>query len=343
LITGICNTLKTREGEIMKRTVGRSGAVWIGLMILASICLSSHFSNVQAQNFPTKPITVIIPFGPGGSSDLTFRAITTSAQQFLGQPIVIEVKPGGGGAIGSELVARAKPDGYTLLAGHSSVNSILPAFEGRSNGPDSLEPVCRINWDYGFVVTRVDAPFKTYKEMIEWAKAHPGELKFGHTGVMGIVDLAWRVAERHFGMKTKSVPFEGGGQALTALLGGHIDVTDTSPSQTLAQIKAGKIIALAWDGPARHPDLPNVPTAKEAGFVTDVAGVWKGVLAPKGTPKPIIDKLAQAFKQMTETEQAKASVKQLGNWFDYAGPEEFGKSWKAEYQWYVEFAKTIKK
>jgi tripartite-type tricarboxylate transporter receptor subunit TctC len=125
---------------------------------------------------------------------------------------------------------------------------------------------------------------------------------------------------------------------MTALLGGHIMATETAPAQTLAQIKAGKLVALAWEGKRRHPDLPNVPTRLELG-AQRAATVWKGVLAPKGTPKAIIDKLADAFKKMSETEQAKAGIKQLGNEFDYMGPADFAKYWNNEYQFYVDLAK----
>ena len=152
----------------------------------------------------------------------------------------------------------------------------------------------------------------------------------------------WKLVERQAGIKTRVVPYDGGGQALIGLLGGHIHASLLAVPQSLPQIKAGKLRPLAYEGSKRHSDLPNLPTLKEEGFDTPVSGAWKGVLAPKNTPRPIIDKLASAFKKMTETEQAKTAIKQLGNEFHYLGPDEFEKFWRAEYQTYKELGKMFK-
>jgi tripartite-type tricarboxylate transporter receptor subunit TctC len=295
------------------------------------------------QDFPTKPVSLIIPFGAGGSSDLTFRAIIGTANEYLGQPVVIQVKPGGGGAIASEMVAQSKPDGYTLLSGHTNCNSILPAVEGRSRGPDDYAPVCLINIDQGIVVTQADTPFKSVKEMVEWAKANPGRLTFGVPGTWSIPDFQCRLIEQKAGIKIRVVPYDGGGQALIGLLGGHVQVALLAPTQTLPQIRAGKLRPLAFEGTRRHPDLPDLPTLTEEGLGTGITGAWKGVMAPKGTPKPIIDKLASAFKKMTETDEAKSALKKLGGEFDYQGPAEFEKYWRTEYQTYKELGKQFKK
>jgi len=314
---------------------------WIGLIsILISVLWSQ---GTLAQDFPTKPVSLVIPFGAGGSSDLTFRAIIGTAPEYLGQSVVIQVKPGGGGAIASEMVAQSKPDGYTLLSGHTNCNSILPAVEGRSRGPDDYAPVCRINIDQGILVTQADAPFKSVKEMVAWAKANPGRLTFGVPGTWSITDCQSKLIEKLAGIKIRVVPYEGGGQALVGLLGGHVHVSILAPTQTLPQIRAGKFRPLAFEGAKRHPDLPDVPTLIEEGLDTGISGGWKGVLAPKGTPKQNIDKLASAFKKMTETDEAKNALKKLGGEFDYQGPAEFEKYWRAEYQTYKDLGKQFKK
>jgi len=326
----------------MKKKLINKRFTYVALLLMVGIVSFLWSQPVQAQEFPTKPVSVVIPFGPGGSSDLTFRALIGTAQEFLGQPVVLQLKPGGGGAIATEAIAQAKPDGYNLLSGHTSPNSILPAVEGRSRGPDDLAAVCRINIDYGLFLTHQNAPFKTFKEMIAWAKAHPGELSFGVAGTWSITEFDWRGIERLAGIKTRIVPYDGGGQALIGLLGEHIHASLLAVPQSLPQVKAGKLRPLAYEGLKRHVDLPNIPTLKEEGYDLPVLGAWKGVLAPKKTPRPIIDKLATAFKKMTETEQAKTAIKQLGNEFQYLGPDEFEKYWRAEYENYKELGKIFK-
>ncbi|HEX2215750.1 MAG TPA: tripartite tricarboxylate transporter substrate binding protein [Xanthobacteraceae bacterium] len=295
----------------------------------------------QAADFPTKPVTLIIPVGAGGSHDLTARAVTSVANQYLGQPIVVELKPGGGGAIGSTLVANAAPDGYTLLFGGTNWSTTLPAVEGRSKGPDDLQAVCRINYSPVMVATRPDAPYKTFREMIEWAKANPGKLVFGHTGPWGQADLTWKQISQITGIQTRSVPHNGGGPLTVALLGGHVDV-GTNPTTTyISHIQAGKIRPLAVLDDQRDSDFPDVPTAKEQG-VDVVYHLWRAILAPKDTPRPVINKLADACKKMVEDKSVIAMIKKLGDEVQYLGPDEFEKVWRAEFKAHKELGESLK-
>jgi tripartite-type tricarboxylate transporter receptor subunit TctC len=320
-----------------------------GLFFHACLLLAAVFflffgaQGLQAQDFPTKPINLYIPFGAGGSSDLTARVMTNIQENYFGQPLVVHLKPGGGGAIASEFVAQAKPDGYTLLFGHTNCNSILPAVEGRSRGPGEYTPVCRISTVYGFMVAKPDAPFKTFKEMVAWAKAHPGELSFGNTGAWSVTDFMWKQIEQKLGFKSRIVTYTGGGKALVGVLGGHVMVSHGAPTQLLPHLRAGKLRALAHSGPARHPDMPDVPSAEEAGYGFAAFGSWKGILAPKGTPKPVVDKLALAFKKITENKQAIANLRKLGDEFGYMTGEEFEKFWRADFEKYKELSKAFKK
>ena len=297
---------------------------------------------VRAQEYPVKPVTLINPMGAGGSHDLTIRAVASVATDYLGQPVIVQVRAGGGGAIGSELVAKASPDGYTLLAGGPGWNSTLPAVEERSKGPDDLVAVCRINYSPTILTARPDAPFKTFKEMIIWGKANPGKLIYGHTGPWGAADMPWKQIMRKAGITSRVVPHDGGGPALTAILGGHIDLTGGFAAQSLPHIKAGKLRVLAVLDYARDPDLPDVPTAREEG-VDVVYLMWRGILAPKGTPRPIIDKLAAAFKKMTEDRSVIDMLKRFGDGPNYLGPDEFGKIWREEYETHKELARIYKK
>jgi len=296
----------------------------------------------RGDEFPTKPVTLIVPVGAGGSHDLTARAVTSVATTYLGQPVIVQLKPGGGGAIGSEIVAKSAPDGYTLLFGGPGWSTTYPAVEGRSKGPDDLMAVCRINYGPTIIVARPDLPFKNLKEMVEYAKANPDKLIFANTGPWGQADLSWKLIVKQTGIKTKSVPYDGGGPGILAVLGGHADMNGALLSALIAHIKAGKLRPLAVLDNKREKELPDVPTAREQG-VDVVNLMWRGVLAPKGTPRPVIDKLAEAFKKMTEDKSVISMINQLGDDIYYLGPDEFGKLWREEYEAHKELGKALKK
>jgi tripartite-type tricarboxylate transporter receptor subunit TctC len=297
---------------------------------------------VAAEEFPTKAVTLVIPVGAGGSHDLTARAVASVAHQYLGQPLIIELKPGGGGAIGEDYVAKSKPDGYTLVFGGPGWSSTLPAVEGRSHGPDTLMAVAKINHSPVALMVNPNKPWKNLKEMVEWARANPGKLIHATTGPWGAADLPMKQLMKDYNFTANLVPYDGGGPALLAILGGHVDTSINPLAQSLPHIRAGKLRALAILDTKRENDLPDVPTAKEQGFDV-VYTLWRAVLAPKGTPRPIIEKLASAFKQMTEDKSFQAMIKQLGDDVNYMGPDEFEKVWRAEYESHKELGKFYKK
>lgn len=316
--------------------------LFVGLLAIASVSPFLGLSNLQAQDYPNKTINLVVPLGVGGSSDLTARTFVHLSPEILGQPMVIQIKPGGGGAIGTEYVYQAKPDGYNILLGHSNCNSVLPALEGRSRGPEDMEAVCRINIQNTIYWVQSSSPFKTLKDVIDYAKANPGKLSFGNVGTWSVTDLEWRWLEIKAGMKTRNVPYDGGGQTLLGLLGGHVQIAMISPTQSLPHYKAGKLRPLAIEGPNRYAELPNVPSMKELGYDTGLEGLWKGVMAPKGTPRPVIEKLASFFKKITENKQVVESLGKLGDEFNYMGPDEFAKYWREDYKVYKDMAKMFK-
>ena len=321
----------------MNRQSRRRTFVWVGMLLLSFLAVPV----VWTQDYPTKPVTMYYGSSPGGSHDLTFRAVTSVAVDYLGQPIVIQGKVGSGGVIATEFVAKAVPDGYTLLVGGPGWNTTLPAIEGRSKGPDDMAAVCRINYSPTIIVARAELPFKTFKEMVEYAKANPNKLIFGTTGPWGQADLSWKQIMKKADIKTKSIPQAGGGAALVAMLGGHIDLTGGLAPVLLPHIRAGKFRALVILDSKRSPELPEVPTGKEAG-VDVVNHLWRGVVAPKGTPRPIIDKLAVAFKKMTEDKSVISMIRQFGDDIQYLGPDEFAKFWQEEYKEHKELGKILK-
>lgn len=326
----------------MKKECGVKQLVFC-LFLCVAIVPFFGVSSLKAQDYPTKPINLVIPFGAGGASDVTARAFVHLAPEILGQPMIIQIKPGGGGALGTELVAQSKPDGYNVLMGHTNCNSILPAVEGRSKGPEEMAAVCRINIQNTVYYVRSDSPFKTIKDMIAYAKANPGKLSFGNSGTWSVTDLEWRWLEIKAGMQTRNVPYDGGGPQLIALLGGHIQVAMLATTFSLPHFKAGKLRPLAIQGPKRHPDFPGVPCMKEEGFDTGLDGLWKAVMAPKGTPRPVIEKLSLFFKKISENKQVIESLTKMGDEFNYLGPDDFAKYWRQDYQVYKEMAKMFKK
>lgn len=321
----------------------RIGKLTFCALLMATVFPLLAFSTLQAQDYPTKPINLVIPFGAGGASDVTARAFVHLSPEMLGQPMIVQLKPGGGGAIGTEFVAQAKPDGYNILMGHTNCNSILPAIEGRSRGPEDMEAVCRINIQNTVYYVRADSPFKTIKDVIAYAKANPGKLTFGNSGTWSVTDLEWRWLEIKAGMQTRNVPHDGGGQQLLALLGGHIQVAMLATTFSLPHYKAGKLRPLAIQGPKRHPDFPGVPSMKEEGFDTGLDGLWKAVMVPKGTPRPIVEKLALFFKNISENKQVIESLAKMGDEFNYLGPDDFAKYWRQDYQVYKGMAKMFGK
>ena len=301
-----------------------------------------------AQEYPSKPVTLIIPFGPGGGHDLLFRAVTSVAPDYLGQPVLIKLMPGGGGAIAADAAAKASPDGYTLFAGGNTPNSALPAIEGRGKGPDQLEAVCRVNYNAGFIAARPDAPFKTWKQTVEWTKANPGKLVVGTPGPWSPIDVVWKYLMKETGISVKLIPFDGGGPVIIALLGGHIDVGSFLPIMYLPYKNTGKIVPLLTLDDNRLPDIPNIPTSVEEGIpeattVNMLSRPWRGVMAPKGTPRAIVDKVATAFKKMTEDKSVIAMIQRYGDQIHYLGAEEFSKVWRTEFELYKELGKVYKK
>ena len=293
--------------------------------------LGLPLAALEAQEFPTKPIELVLPFGPGGSHDLTARAVASVAHQYLGQPLLVVLKPGGGGAVGSQQVSRAKPDGYTLLFGGSGPNTTFALVQKAPTGPDQFLPVARINYSAPFLAVRSEAPWKSLKDLVEYAKKNPGKLNFANTGPWGAADLPMRILAKAAGFEYNNIPHDGGGPSMLAVLGGHADATFGFTAQLTPQLAAGKLRVLGVTDVKRHPDFPNVPTMKEEGYDV-VFTMWRSVLAPKGTPQPILDKLESAFQKLSEDKSFRALIKSLGDEVHFQGGKEFEKTWRDEWE-----------
>lgn len=305
--------------------------------LLALLMTFIPVTVATAQEFPTKPIELIIPYGAGGSHDLTARALASVAHQYLGQPMLVVLKPGGGGAVGSQYVIRAKPDGYTLMLGGSGPNTIFALVQKAPIGPDHFTSIARINYSPAIFSVRADAPWKTFREALDYMKKNPGKFNFANTGTWGAADFPMRMVARTTGVEYNNIPFDGGGPALLAVLGGNGDGSFLFTAQLLPQIGAGKMRALAVTDTRRLRDLPNVPTLREEG-VDVVFTQWRSVLAPKGIPPAVAEKLEAAFKRITEDTSFQALIKQLGDEIQFQGGKEFEATWRQEWDG---FAKVV--
>jgi tripartite-type tricarboxylate transporter receptor subunit TctC len=286
---------------------------------------------LEAQEFPTKPVELVLPFGPGGSHDLTARAIASVAHQYLGQPLLVVLKPGGGGAVGSQQVIRAKPDGYTLLFGGTGPNTTFALVQKAPIGPEHFTPVARINYSAPFLAVRAEAPWKSLRELVDFAKKNPGKLNFANTGPWGAADLPMRLLGKAGGFEYNNIPHDGGGPSMLAVLGGHADATFGFTAQLTPQLAAGKMRVLGVTDVKRHPDFPNIPTMKEEGFDV-VFTMWRTVLAPKGTPPAVLDKLESALQKLSDDKSFRALIKSLGDEVHFQRGKEFEKTWREEWE-----------
>src|SRR3989475_10207527 len=221
---------------------------------------------IWAQEFPTKPIELVVPYAPGGSHDLTARALASVAHQYLGQPLLVVLKVGGGGAPGSQYAIRAKPDGYTLMLGGTGPNTIFALVQKAPIGPDYFTPIARINYSPPVFAVRNEAPWKTMREALDYMKKNPGKFNFANSGTWGAADFPIRMMAKAAGVEYNNIPFVGGGPATLAVLGGHADATFSFTAQLMPQVTAGKLRPLAGTRPPRLPRLaPNATPQEKSG------------------------------------------------------------------------------
>lgn len=294
-----------------------SGASLLRSVLLAITLLLSCFTQVSAQgageiNFPLQPITLIIPYAPGGSADLLARAMLGELQSRLGQPVIIEYKAGAGGTIATAATAKSKPDGYTLLmvlSAHVINPSLYPALSYDTR--KDFSPVSLLARLPQLLVVRADSPFNTLNDLISYAKAHPGKLSYGSAGNGNTSHLGAEMLQAQAGIKMEHIPYKGSGPVVVALLGGEIDVMFDSFATSYPQVKAGKFKALGIASAKRSPLLSEVACIAESlpNFAMDG---WYGIIAPAGTPKAVIDKLNRTMNESVRDPKVKAQLNASG-------------------------------
>jgi len=268
----------------------------VALVVLAQVLLPGHASG-QAT-YPSKPVRMIVPFAPGGASDVVARIMSLKLGDFLGQQVIIENRAGASGNIGMEAAARAAPDGHTIYLGNIGTIAINPAiFKNLAVDPQrDLVPITQVADVPSILVAYPGFPPNTVAELIAWAKAHPGALNFASTGSGALSRLEMEQLRKVAGLQLVHIPYKGGaGPAVTGLLGGETHVMFVTLPSVITSVQAGKLKPLGISTARRVDALPQVPTMTESGFPDMVSGSWQGMFAPAGTPRPIVEKLHAAI------------------------------------------------
>lgn len=290
-----------------------------------ALTLAAGAASAQAD-FPNRPVTLIVSAAPGGTTDIAARLIAQPLGVALGQSVVVENKPGASGGIAAQAVARAKPDGYTLLLQYSGFQVITPHVTP-ATGWDPIKdfsPVANVLSAPQVVVVRPDLPIKSLKELVAYAKANPGKLNYASSGNGSLQQVATELLNQMAGTQITHIPYKGTGPALNDLLGGAVDMTITTPPPLLGQIAAGKLRALAVTGNTRLPSLPDVPTAAEAGYPDLIVSSWFAMYAPKDTPAPVVDKIAGEIQKIMKTDEFRKKAAEQGAEAIFMGPKELG-------------------
>jgi tripartite-type tricarboxylate transporter receptor subunit TctC len=299
-----------------------------GLSVIALLCLgvAAHSpAAAQPTAYPTKPIRLVVPFTPGGSTDILARAIGQELTKAWGQSVIVDNVPGAGGAIGADKVAKAAPDGYTLLMGHIGTLAVNPSLYPKLpyNPVKDFAPVAWVARVPNVLVVHPSVAAKNVQELVALAKAKPGQLNYGSGGNGSAANLATEYFKLQTGVAMVHIPYKGTAPAVTDLIGGQIQVLFTGAPAVIGHVKSGQLRALAVSSPKRLDALPELPTVAESGYKDFEADQWYGVVAPAGTPREIINKLNQQINIALNAPELKARLASEGAVATPGTPEAF--------------------
>lgn len=301
--------------------------------LLAALATMAASPAAQAQaTWPTRPVKLLVGFPPGGGIDFTARAVQAGLEAALGQPLVIEYKPGAGGVLAATELTRAAPDGYTLLVANTGPFAIAPYLQARM----PYDPVKQFTYvgqiaEAGYIAaTRVDHPARTLKEFVDWARANAGKANFASGGIGSSTHLNGELLNSVAGIELLHVPYKGSAPAVTDLIGGQTHLLIDAGTVLLPQIKGGKLKALAVTGSRRDPNLPDVPTVREQGLAGVEALGFQGLVGPAGLPAPVVERLSAALRQVLGQPDVKARFAGAGSDVQPRGPAEFAAYVKGE-------------
>ena len=321
----------------------RTIVFWVVMVIMAGMIPGT---GAAQEAYPTRPIQVIVPFPPGGVADLVGRPLAAAMEKILKQPVVIVNKSGAGGAVGMQAAAVSKPDGYTLLCALSSI-SVMPEVDKLFGRPQTYKledftPIALLTADPTIFVIKNEAPWKTVADLVADAKRRPNEIKYSSSGVYGTMHVAMEMFTHSAGIKLRHIPTAGGGPALTALLGGHVDCLSGGPNVSIPHIKAGTLRVLAGWGAKRLAAFPNVPTLTELGYDAEFY-IWSGVFAPQATPPAAIKILREATRKAVNSPEFKSAMEKMDTPITYLDADEFKKFWYKDAERLAKAVKNIGK
>jgi tripartite-type tricarboxylate transporter receptor subunit TctC len=302
-------------------------------LVIVAVVVAVASGAVAQEQYPTRPVTIVNPFPPGGIADLTARPLAAALERILKQPFVISNKPGAAGAVGTQSVAVAKPDGYTLLVALVSISS-TPEVDKLFGRPaiytrDQFVGIARLNADPPLLV--VNGPWKTLKELVDDARKRPGEITYASSGPYGASHLPIEMLLDAAGLKMRHLPTTGGAPATTAVLGGHAQLWASPPALALPHIQAGKMRPLASYGATRLTAFPDVPTLKELGYEVEYY-VWTALFAPRGVPAAVVQTLRDATRKAMQDPELRASMEKAKTPIAYQDADEFKKFWDEDAQ-----------
>jgi tripartite-type tricarboxylate transporter receptor subunit TctC len=300
--------------------------------ILSGALLLGVVSAVLAQSYPTRPIRFIVPFAPGGSTDTLARTLSSKLGEALGQQVVVDNRAGGNGNIGTDLVAHAAPDGYTILLGYIANLAIGPSLYAKLpyDPVGDFAPITLLAVAPNILVVHPSVPVKNFQEFIAYAKANPTKINFASAAVASPGHLSGELLNLAAGIHMQHVPYKGSGQAVVDLVGGQVQAMVSGMSSVMPHIKAGRLRPLAVTGSQRSPAVPELPTIGESGFPKFEATAWYGVLAPAGTPPAIVTRLHDEIVRALKMPDVKERLEYVG--FEIVGgtPAAFGAYIKTE-------------
>ena len=292
------------------------------LLGLTTSCLSIS-GLASAQNFPDRPITIVVPVPPGGLVDASARLLSEPLGRVTGKSIIIDNRQGASGNIAYQFVARSKPDGYTLLASYSGYHAANPLLMDKLTWDPfkDFTPIALLTVATNVIAVHPSVPVNNLKEFIAYAKANPGKLNYASQGNGSVAHIGTEIFEQATNIKLTHVPYKGSGQAIQDVLAGQVQVFITTPPSVMGHVQSGKLKALAVTSKTRHPMMPNVPTAAEAGLPGFELESWVALYAPAGTPAPIVNKLTQDVKKALELPEAKQRADAAGIELRYLNPQ----------------------
>lgn len=304
--------------------------------LLGTAAAWAPLPSLAQDAYPSHAITIVNAFPPGGANDLVTRPIASALEPILKQPVVVETKAGAGGQVGAQVAASAKPDGYTLLSHNNGISGYAEVDKLFGRQPKTTRadfiPLARLMADPVLLLVNDQTPYKTLKDFIDDAKKRPDAIVYSSGGLYGATHLPMAIFETATGTpKLRHLPTNGGGPAITALLGNNAQASAQALTPTIQHIKSGKLRPLASFGATRSKALPDVPTLKELGYDAEYY-LWVGLFAPKGTPADVVKKLGGAIDQAANSEQFKSAIAALGQEFAYQNAAEFAKFWESDAQ-----------